>query len=154
MLYACDFAWWQKYAGVPEFAGLKLSVDRKCQERPWGVQRVGINKNDDRLELMKFGTVGWAGNSGFHSLNLAVQMMPAKIILVGFDMTLAHGIHWHGRHTGGLNNPTDRNVERWRRCVDAAAEVIAALGIKVINASPISALTKYPKMSLEDALEC
>lgn len=133
---------------------MKLSVDRKCQERRWGVQAVGINKNDDRLELMKFGTVGWSGNSGFHALNLAVQFMAAKILLVGYDMTLAHGLHWHGRHTGGLNNPTAGNVERWRRCIDAAAEVIDALGIKVINASPISALTKYPKMTLLEAMEC
>jgi hypothetical protein len=102
---------------------------------------------------MKFGTVGWAGNSGFHCLNLAVQMMPVKIILVGFDMTLAHGLHWHGRHPSGLNNPSDRNVDRWRRCVDAAAEVIAALGIKVINVSPISALQNYPKMSLQEAMD-
>lgn len=102
---------------------------------------------------MKFGTVGWAGNSGFHCLNLAVQFLAAKIILVGFDMTVAHGLHWHGKHVG-LNNPTDRNVARWRRCVDAAAEVIDALGIKVVNASQISALQNYPKMSLEEALAC
>jgi len=151
-LYACDFAWWDKYRGAPEFEGLKLSVDRKCQERPWGIQRVGINKNDDRLELLKFGTVGWAGNSGFHSLNLAVQLMPAKIVLVGFDMTVAHGVHWHGKHGLGLNNPTERNTIRWRRCVDVAAETIAALGIKVINTSAISALQNYPKMSLTEAM--
>ena len=102
---------------------------------------------------MKLGTVGWAGNSGFHCLNLAVQLMAAKIVLVGFDMTVAHGLHWHGRHEG-LNNPTERNVVRWRRCIDDAAEVIDALGIQCINASPISALQNYPKMSLGEALAC
>lgn len=121
--------------------------------RPWGIQKLGINKNDDRLELMKLGTVGWAGNSGFHCLNLAVQFMAAKIIMVGYDMTIAHGVHWHGRHEG-LNNPTERNVLRWRRCIDDAAEIIAALGIRCINASQISALENYPKLSLEEALAC
>jgi hypothetical protein len=79
--------------------------------------------------------------------------MASKIILVGYDMTIAHGVHWHGRHEG-LNNPTERNVDRWRRCIDATAEVIAALGIQCINVSPISALHNYPKMSLEEALAC
>lgn len=152
--YACDHAWWKRENGLPGFAGLKLSVDRTVHRMPWGVRQVGLNKGDDRLELMKFGTVGWAGNSGFHCLNLAVQFMAAKIVLAGFDMTLAHGVHWHGRHTDGLNNPTERNVERWRRCIDAAAEVITALGIRCINVSPISALANYPKMSLEEALSC
>jgi hypothetical protein len=146
--------WWDNRKGLPDFTGLKLSVDRKCQERKWGIQKVGLNKNDDRLELVNIGTVGWSGNSGFHCLNLAVQFGARKIVLVGYDMRVDKGIHWHGPHKGGLNNPTERNVMRWRRCVDAAAEMIAAMGIKVINASPISALTKYPKMSLLEAMEC
>lgn len=112
-----------------------------------------MNKRDDRLEILRSGTVGWGGNSGFHSLNLAVQFGAARIVLVGFDMRVDHGLHWHGRHEG-MNNPTARNVERWRRCMDAAADTIASLGITVINASEISALTRYPKMSLEEALEC
>ena len=112
-----------------------------------------VRGNGDRLELEPPGTVGWGGNSGFHALNLAVQLGAAKIILVGYDMRLDHGVHWHGPHKG-LNNPHPTNVERWRRVVDAAAEVIAALGIKAINASPISALENYPKMTLEAALEC
>lgn len=153
--YACDMAWWQRYIGqTDDFAGLKLSVDKSAIKKFPEIQQVGLNKGDDRLELMKLGTVGWAGNSGFHCLNLAVQFGASKIILVGYDMTITHGLHWHGKHPSGMNNPTERNVARWRRCVDAAAEVIEAMGIKVINASPISALQNYPKMTLMEALEC
>lgn len=109
--------------------------------------------NNDRLELLKKGTVGWGGNSGFHCLNLAVHLGAAKIVLVGFDMRLDHGVHWHGRHEL-LNNPTERNIARWRRVIDAAAETIEALGIQVINASPISTLERYPKMTLKKAMSC
>lgn len=138
---------------MPEFRGLKLSVDSAAVRRPWGVHKVGLNKGDDRLELVRPGTVGWAGNSGFHCLNLAVQMCPARIILVGFDMRVDQGLHWHGPHKG-LNNPTARNVDRWRRCIDATAETVAALGIRVINASHVSALQNFEKMGLEEALAC
>lgn len=101
-----------------------------------------------------FGTLGWGGNSGFHALNLAVQFGVKRIALVGFDMRCDKGLHWHGSHEKGLNNPTPGNVERWRRVTDAAAPVLAALGVSVINCSPISALTAYPKMSLSEAMEC
>lgn len=155
MGYACDMSWWQRYYDqLGAFGGLKLSVDKAACRRFPDIQSVGLNKGNDRLELSKFGTVGWAGNSGFHCLNLSVQFMPAKIILVGFDMTLAHGVHWHGKHPTGMNNPTDGNVARWRRCVDAAADTIAALGVTVINASQISALQNYKKMGLEEAMTC
>lgn len=134
---------------------MKLSGDPGAHDlRVWGVKAVNLTKNCDRLELFRPGTVGWSGNSGFHAFNLAVQFMPAKIVLVGFDMTLAHGVHWHGKHPSGMNNPRARNVERWRKCLDAAAPTVAALGIRVFNASPISALQNYPKTSLLEALSC
>lgn len=153
ILHACDFAWWEKYRGVPEFAGIKLSADRKVLQRAWGVHALRIHKNSDKLELLQTGAVGWGGNSGFHCLNLAVQMQPQRIILVGFDMRLDRGVHWHGAHQG-LNNPTAGNVARWRRSIDATAPLIAALGIDVVNASAVSALEGFRKMPLPEALEC
>lgn len=103
---------------------------------------------------MKTGTVGWAGNSGFHCLNLAVQMQVGRIVLVGYDMTTQYGLHWHGPHANGLNNPTERNIDRWRRCIDAVAEQIESLGIEVFNTSPISALQNYRKATFEEAISC
>lgn len=114
---------------------------------------IGITKGSDRLELTRTGRTGWGGNSGFHCLNLAVQMRPQKIILVGYDMTVAHGVHWHGPHRG-LNNPDARNVVRWRNAVDDAAAPISQMGIRVINCSRISALQNYERMSLEEAMAC
>lgn len=137
------------------FQGLKLSVDRLCQRRPWNVKQVLLDKPaNDKLELLKFGTVGWGGNGGFHCLNLAVQFIPKKIILIGFDMTLAYGVHWHGPHPRGMNNPKERSVARWRLVLDAAAPLIAQLGISVINTSSISALQNYPKMPILEAIKC
>lgn len=69
-------------------------------------------------------------------------------------MRIDHGLHWHGKHEGGLNNPTQGNVKRWRNCVDGAADTLKTLGIPVINVSPVSALRNYPKMDLMEALTC
>jgi len=122
--------------------------------RSWNIRKVAVDRKQDKLLVGEFGQLGWGGNSGFQALNLAVQFGANPVILVGYDMRLDHGVHWHGAHDNGLNNPTKGNVERWRRAVDGAAAVISALGIKVVNASPISALAAYPKMDLEAALAC
>jgi hypothetical protein len=108
----------------------------------------------DDILLTQAGEIGWGGNSGFHALNLAAQFAAAKIILVGYDMRLDRGLHWHGPHPKGQNNPLAKNVERWRRAIDNAAPVFEALGVPVINASPVSTLTAYPKMTLTEALAC
>lgn len=94
------------------------------------------------------------GNSGFQALNLAVQFGAKRIILVGFDMRLDHGVHWHGPHGKGLNNPRDPLFASWRDALNGAAPTLAALGVEVLNASAISALTAYPIMDLREAVGC
>lgn len=153
-LYACDWAWWNNNTGCPEFEGLKLSIDRRtCQDYPqWGVHKVTCDKGTDMLVLNKFNTIGWGGNSGFGALNLAVQFGATKIILVGYDMRVDFGSHWHGDHPAGMHNPKSGNVVRWCRAVDGAAKQLKPVGVEVINCSPISALQNYPKMTLAEAL--
>lgn len=152
ILFACDFAWWDHANGCPEFEGLKLTVEKRAAEKFPDVRAVNCTKPDDRFVLEPKGTVGWGGNSGFHALNLAVQFGCMRVLLVGFDMTVSYGLHWHGRHPGAMSNPTFATTERWRRALDGAAPVIAGAGVEVINCSAISALQNYPKMSLERAL--
>lgn len=152
ILFACDASWWDHAKGCPEFAGIKLTIDKAASARFPDVRLVNCRKPDDRLVVDEPGTVGWGGNSGFHCLNLAVQFGCSKIILVGFDMRIDAGLHWHGRHPERMSNPNRNNVERWRRAVDGAARVIEPLGVKVINCSPISALRNYQKMTLTEAL--
>jgi hypothetical protein len=118
----------------------------------WGVHRVIVERDQDRLLIGNFGVIGWGGNSGFGALNLAVQFGARRIVLVGFDMRLDQGIHWHGAHPQGLNNPQSAYVDRWRRVIDEAAPVLNALGIEVLNASPISALRNYRKVDFVSAI--
>jgi hypothetical protein len=151
-LYATDFVWWERNRGVPEFAGLKISQDERLVDRPaWGVRLV-TGRNDARILVTSPGEISHGGNSGFAALNLAVQFGVSRMVLVGYDMRVDRGLHWHGKHGDGLNNPADDTVRKWRRMIDGQAPVLAALGVVVINASPISALASYPKMSLMEAL--
>lgn len=150
--YGCDFAFWKHVDGGPGFTGLKLTIEHRASKEWPEIKLVECKKADDRIVLDKLNKVGWGGNSGFHALNLAVQFGCSKILMVGVDMSLKYGVHWHGKHPVGMNNPRSGNVERWRRAVDAPAQIIAGLGVKVINCSPVSALRNYQKMTLEEAL--
>src|SRR5690606_26049326 len=138
-LYACDGPWWRVRRGVPEFAGLKVTQDAVAA-RAFGLRQVRLRRGADRILVGEAGELGWGGNSGFHAVNLAVQFGAARLILVGFDLNVVGGLHWHGRHGEGLNNPTPANLRRWASVLDAQAERLAELGVEVVNTSPTSAL--------------
>lgn len=152
VLYACDAAWWRLRKGVPEFKGIRVSQDAKaCRE--FGVNHVELKLSSVQVFTDAAGVIGsgsrQGGNSGFQAVNLAVQFGATKIILIGFDM---HGEHWHGRHPGGMNNPSPKNFQDWRSAFDGAGAMFKALGVDVFNCSPVSALQAYPKMDIVEAL--
>lgn len=153
-LYGCDRAWWQHRAGVPDFAGLKVTADKTAAQR-FGLQLVTLRVGRHELLTDHPGVLGWFGNSGGQAVNLAVQFgPPARLILVGFDLCLAADgeVHWHGRHPARLNNPRAAVLEAWAERLDRQACRLAELGVEVINASPTSALKAYPKATLQEAL--
>ncbi len=156
-LYASDLAWWRANNGAPEFAGLKVARNPCAAYEFAGVHYVRMLRDQDgswpdTMVLDEPYTIGAGGNSGFQAINLAVLFGARKIILVGFDMRVDRGSHWHGDHTGGLGNPDSEKIERWRSNLDNAAESLSAAGVTVINASAVSALRNYPKMSFREAL--
>jgi hypothetical protein len=152
VLYSCDYGWWQTHRGAREFTGLRLSHDRRaCDEfklQRVMIEQVGLNE----LLIEKPSYVGAGGNSGFQAFNLAIQFGATGIMLVGIDCSLDQGLHWHGRHPTPLSNPMEYNVKRWREAFDGAAVRAAQLGVDVVNCSPSSKLTAYPKMTIEEAL--
>ncbi len=158
VLYGCDFNWWKTQGGVPDFAGLKISQDdgwnQRCRQTYPDVRLVHCDRVYDRKQdlIARPGMTGWGGNSGFQALSLAVQFGANKIILVGYDMRVDLGVHWHGKHPKGLNNPQAQTADQWRGALDGAAKTLRDAGVTVINASPISALKNYPKMTLQEAL--
>lgn len=156
LLYACDGAWWLRYRAAADFSGLKVTQDAQVvQAKPeWNIRRVHCDRKLDALSQLR-GSVGWGGNGGFQALNLALHLcrwQPLVIGLVGFDMTVAGGVHWHGNHPAGMNNPTARNAERWRRVLDGQAGLLQQLGVQVLNLSRGSALRNFDAGTLDDIL--
>lgn len=149
VLYAADDRWWLAARGAPEFAGRRLTPDRIAAQR-YGLELVHFVRGYYGFAFDTPGHIGQGGHSGFHAINLAAQAGIAKLILVGFDMRLDRGGHWHRDHA--KVNPTAFNMKRWAKNLDEAAPQLFARGLSVINTSPVSALRAFPVMSLEEAL--
>jgi hypothetical protein len=71
--------------------------------------------------------------------------------MVGLDLV---GRHWHADHPRPLNNPGPFLFEKWARTFDTAAVALRERNITVVNCSPISALTCWPKVALEEWCRC
>lgn len=153
MLYACDHHWWEAHDGVPDFAGIKIGHDRNTIRKWPDIRQVKLRPGTDTMQFGEIGVLGWGGNSGFHAVNLAVQLGPKKILLCGFDMNADRGRHFFGEHRYRKNVPTDATMRRWRVLFDAAAPVLSGRGVKVINCSASSSLTAFPKMDFRRALD-
>jgi alpha-glucuronidase len=99
------------------------------------------------------GVVGSGGNSGFQAINIAAQFGASRILLIGFDMHAAAGVHWYG-HNGWHNasNPSDYNYIHWRQALTKQSRVLGGMGIDVVNGSQGSALTCFRSSSVERTL--
>lgn len=152
VLYGCDAKWWQLRNYVPDFGGLKIVFDVNTAINHPPIKYITVRPESDKIHLERLGVIGSGGCSGFQALNLAVQFRARRILLVGFDMRVDLETHWHGRHPPPCSNPSHTNFVRWQSALGGAFEMLTCLGIKVINCSPESSLTTYPKMSIERAL--
>jgi len=151
LLYAADGLFWARDEGARAFPGLKVTQAARDAGR-FGLECVNVSASRRTMAFERFGEIGSGGNSGFQAVNLAAQAGASRIVLVGFDYSLARGVHWHGAHPPGMNNPSARNCERWRADMDGAAPLLAGLGVDVLNASPHSSLTAFEKRPLWECL--
>lgn len=152
-VYGCDHPWWRSVHGLPDYRGMKWAyAPRACDQ--YGAKRVQIAIDANELLFEQVGSVGSGGNSGFHALNLVAQFGATRVLLVGFDVHDRGGVHWYGRNIAlGMSNPTEHNFRRWRGAFETAAKQLAARGVEVVNASPVSDIKGFPKAGVAETLE-
>lgn len=153
LLYSCDERWWSAHAGVPGFAG-----ERWTQSKNRGLEcaaRFGLRVVDSEATSVPSddpARIAQGSNSGFQAVNLAALAGARRIILVGFDMSSPAGRkHFFGDHAGAMNVPPAFSL--FIRAFNDAAPVYAARGVEIINASRSTALSCFPRQTLEKVLE-
>lgn len=135
ILFACDSAWWFQAKGAIEFKGIRVTSS------PVAMQRYKIDM---------FACVG--NNSGLRAIYLAERLKPARILLVGYDMHMGNGVHWHDRHAGHLHNPGTGEARMWVTEMERIGPRFLAKGVKIVNCTPGSAIKCFPSADFEKAL--
>lgn len=143
MLYAADSGWWDHHAQTAlKFEGLKVTAhDCTVYRAVLCLRQSGVEGFDPHPKKIRTG-----GNSGYQALHVAIQAGAKRVALFGYDM--GGGKHWFGAHPPPLRN-TDPNsyavwVERFKGLIGHGAEIV--------NCTPKSAITCFPKMTLDEAI--
>lgn len=93
-------------------------------------------------------------NSAYAAMHLAAHLGARKLVLLGVDMR--HGpageTHFHDGH--GLPHQEQTLTQLMIPYFSTLAGPLAERGIEVINASPNSALTVWPRCSIDEGLAC
>ena len=147
--FGLDFMWWKMHVQAVrrDSQASCWTTDRTTAER-FGLHFVrGVNESGLHPTRVNSG-----GNSGHAAINLAALFGAKRILLLGFDMALGEEgeKHWHPRHP----NPCVQAqvFPDWLLKFDSLAKGCEKAGIEVINCSTRTALTVFPRMSLERAL--
>lgn len=87
-----------------------------------------------------------APNSGYGALNLAYLRGAELVVLLGFDLT-------PGRCQTSSRPEQVREYPVWAKAFDSTLPQLQQRGVRVLNASPDSAITAYPRVSIDEALQ-
>ena len=120
---------------IESWRGLAVTVS--AERLPPNVRRVAIDR----------ATIPRARTSGQYAVSLAIMMRAKTVVLLGFDWNRQGG-NYHPRY--GKPGIAYRNVPPavWGGYAARASRA----GCEVLNATPDSAITEFPSVSLSDVL--
>lgn len=127
------------------------NYEYKVRELPKTVEQylfTGADGFDEDADCLRH---GW--NGAYAATHLAAHLGAKRIILLGVD--LRHDGTQNGRnfHTGYEIGPIPADtMDRWKASFATLAPIMAEKKIEVINGSPESALTVWPRTTAWDAL--
>jgi len=147
VLYACDRKWWLAHPDTTHSQALKFGLESVPGRPDVTVLRqtgpTGLEPDPTGLRTGK--------NSGFQAINLAVHLGASRIVLLGYDLQPdAKGKHhWFGAHPYTKTPPPYRDL---LPLFPTLIEPVRALGVTILNASRVSALTCFERIALHDVL--
>lgn len=101
---------------------------------------------------------GWLNgtNSGACAVNLAYQLKPRRVFLIGFDMGRAGArAYWHAAYSWAhpQGGTTNGKYAEWAKQFRQAARAFDVAGIRVLNVNPKSAIDAFPKITPKQYLQ-
>lgn len=132
-----------------KYCGLKLSSCGRVPEKGWpGVKRL-LRGKPAGIDSSFRNKISWNGNSGASAINIAYWLGAKRIVLVGFDMSRTkEAKNFHQDYP--RESPTFAPFKRYLKKFPTIAADAKALGVEILNASPVSTIEEFPKVNLED----
>jgi hypothetical protein len=159
-LYAADEQWWRARNAAETFAGVCFT----CKQL--GAESLMVDKGEDFLRAFPSVQLiparpggnfsvdpdcihyGEPEHSGFQAINLAILFGARFIVLVGFDgRWVENRSHFFGDHPNTLRQISDEECRRVAKAYDHVNSPVP-----IWNATPESAITRFPLVTLDDAL--
>jgi hypothetical protein len=163
--FACNPAWWRHYGGHPL---MKRRRERGMQCWTWDRKTagaLGINWIEGRWSGGKRnvtslsrdpGFIHYGHGSGYETLGLAYAHGLRDFVLIGYDLRYPPGSarHFFGEYPAPLQHwPKTGPAGEMTGLLDCYDTIDpASLGIKIINCSPGSALTRFGLADLHEEL--
>jgi hypothetical protein len=141
--------------GLSDFPGLKISCHPITDSYPWIKYLVKEIKHQKGISTHR-GLVSWNYNSGAAAISVAAHAGAKRILLLGFDMKLndSQCQHWHDVYHRRERLLQKHNIglpfERHLRGFPEIAKDARKMGIEIINLCPNSAISQFPKMSVDE----
>jgi hypothetical protein len=148
MLYAADNKWWTFHRKKAlAFSGLKVTCDAATTyPEVLLLRNAGREGFEPKRDAIRTG-----GNSSYQALHIAVQAGAKRVLLFGVDMK-GGGKHWHGQHPDGLGSTSPATYPDWIKEFTKLSDILRRGGVKVINATPGSAMQCFDIQTPEQAL--
>jgi len=130
---------------IKTFTGTYVIVRSKSHPLlPETVKRVTRTKDHDHLCEMRDHVAGF--DSGTSAINVAYHFGARTIVLLGYDMTGGHFC----KHP--LQNPPQDHFRNHMAPLKRLNQDAKSKGVRIVNCSPISAVTAFERGRLEDWL--
>ena len=146
----------QYFKQLTKFKGILVSCNPDVQKYEWVKYLPKDSRGRGISENPKM--VCWNNNSGAAAISVAANAGAKRIILLGFDMKLddRNFQHWHNLY--GKGNELDQRrlqhlpFDRHLRGFAPIKQDAKIRNIEIINASPDSRITEFPKFSVTELL--
>jgi hypothetical protein len=149
IIYWTDSRFYKWYKNdIDALSGVKYTIQPSPNQENVKILRRG---NRHGLEINP-SLLAHGDNSGYAAINLAYHLGAKNIVLLGYDMGNENGKgHFHDGYPVS-HTSDDIYQNRFMTGFPIIADELKQRGIKVFNASLISKLTCFSKISIKDAL--
>lgn len=144
--------WWSDVTRIamPTIWAVPDSMAGRCPIQP-SPQMKFVRRSPSSVLSIDPRFVTSNGSSGFGALNVATLRGARDVVLLGYDYQ-GDG-HYNPQHYQACGAGKPNAWPSWAAAFDGTSRVLRRMGVRVRNACPDSAITAFPRVTIESILK-